>query len=81
MPINVTDGFYSTDNYDHRLCTVPGGQVCWATWAAFGRSGSRVFARRFDGVTPGPVIALSDTEQLANGKFRGRFQGGTITAP
>lgn len=24
---------------------------------------------------------LSDTEQLANGKFRGRFQGGTITAP
>ena len=63
MDVKVTEGIYSRDSYDHRLCALPDGS-CWVAWAAFGRFGTRVFARRFDGECVGRIHMLSDAPRL-----------------
>lgn len=64
MDLAVTEGIHSTDNYDHCLCSTDEGRGCWTAWAAFGRAGSRVFARRFDGQRLLPTERLSDTDRM-----------------
>jgi hypothetical protein len=65
MDVPVTEGTYSKDSYGPSLCTVGDGQTCWVAWAAYERHGSRVFTRKFDGETAGPIMPISSGDTAA----------------
>ena len=64
MDLSVTEKTYSGDNYDQSLCVLADGVSCWMAWAAYEKDGSRAFIRKFDGGAAGPILRLSDNENM-----------------
>ena len=64
MDISITEGVYSRDTCEPSLCLFPNGKTCWVAWAAYGRKGSRAFARRIDGGTAGEIVPVSPHERM-----------------
>ena len=60
MDLKVTEGTYSRDSHDFRLCTVGDGSICWVAWSAYSDRGSRSFARCFAGDAGRDTLALSE---------------------